>query len=85
VENALSDEKSNLLMKSKKYQKCPGCEKIVEKRDGCNHITCICGYQFCYKCGNKYPCKVKYCNQSSGDEDSESNSEENSEDSRSNS
>ncbi|XP_019099610.1 PREDICTED: putative E3 ubiquitin-protein ligase ARI4 [Camelina sativa] len=30
---------------------CPECSKPVEKRDGCNHMTCICGQCFCWLCG----------------------------------
>ncbi|XP_019101828.1 PREDICTED: putative E3 ubiquitin-protein ligase ARI4 [Camelina sativa] len=30
---------------------CPKCSKPVEKRDGCNHMTCICGQCFCWLCG----------------------------------
>lgn len=29
---------------------CPHCHAPVEKRGGCKHITCRCGYQFCYGC-----------------------------------
>ena len=29
---------------------CPGCESRVEKTGGCNTMTRLCGYQFCYSC-----------------------------------
>jgi hypothetical protein len=31
-------------------KKCPNCSANVKKISGCNHITCICGADFCYVC-----------------------------------
>lgn len=47
----------NMLMdlaKNKKWKRCPNCNFYVEKTTGCEHIACRCGYDFCYKCGNKW-------------------------------
>ena len=35
------------------WQRCPGlgCGYLVERTDGCPHMTCRCGRQFCYLCG----------------------------------
>ncbi|KAH6900610.1 hypothetical protein B0T10DRAFT_32449 [Thelonectria olida] len=30
---------------------CPGCGRMLDLIDGCNHITCSCGEEFCYLCG----------------------------------
>ncbi|XP_078156654.1 E3 ubiquitin-protein ligase RSL1-like [Carex rostrata] len=50
--------KEDLLMmqvaKEKKWRRCPHCKYFVEKREGCLHITCRCGFEFCYGCGNKW-------------------------------
>jgi len=27
---------------------------IIEKNQGCNHIKCKCGYDFCYVCGEAW-------------------------------
>ena len=38
------------------YRKCK-CGVIIEKNQGCSHLTCICGRELCYTCGeswNKY-------------------------------
>jgi len=42
------------FMKGKKYKQCGKCKFWVEKNQGCDHMTCRCSYQFCYKCGGKY-------------------------------
>ena len=39
------------LTRSKDYQLCPGCKKIIFLQDGCNHVTCVCCMsQFCWIC-----------------------------------
>jgi hypothetical protein len=30
---------------------CRRCHRGVQKREGCNHMTCLCSHQFCYSCG----------------------------------
>ncbi|XP_071733529.1 E3 ubiquitin-protein ligase RSL1-like [Rutidosis leptorrhynchoides] len=49
-----SDLKLKKMAKNKKWKRCPSCAYYVEKIDGCNHIKCRCGYEFCYRCGKKY-------------------------------
>ncbi|PIN25091.1 Ubiquitin--protein ligase [Handroanthus impetiginosus] len=39
------------LAKKNKWQRCPKCKFFVEKNEGCLHMTCRCGFQFCYGCG----------------------------------
>ena len=34
---------------------CPYCHHGVEKIYGCNHITCVCGGEFCYGCSRSKP------------------------------
>lgn len=50
----VNDEKFEKFVKGKKYKSCGKCKIWVEKNKGCDHMTCRCGYQFCYKCGGKY-------------------------------
>ncbi|EFJ40286.1 hypothetical protein VOLCADRAFT_46019, partial [Volvox carteri f. nagariensis] len=33
------------------WKPCPQCRQLVEMAQGCNHITCKCGAEWCYKCG----------------------------------
>ena len=35
-------------------KRCPECRSVIEKIDGCNHITCRCGAHFCWKCGKTF-------------------------------
>ncbi|KAK7435136.1 hypothetical protein VKT23_019829 [Stygiomarasmius scandens] len=40
------------LAKEKKWQTCPGCKQMVERTQGCSHMVCRCGTNFCYGCGS---------------------------------
>ncbi|ERT03297.1 uncharacterized protein SPSK_08556 [Sporothrix schenckii 1099-18] len=42
---ALEKAKRELGIKS-----CPKCSTLIEKRDGCNHISCSCGAHICWVC-----------------------------------
>lgn len=42
------------LADQKKWKQCPGCRILVEKNDGCDHMSCECGTEFCYRCGTEY-------------------------------
>ncbi|KAI3684123.1 hypothetical protein L6452_33342 [Arctium lappa] len=42
------------LAKNNKWRRCPSCNFFVEKTDGCLHISCRCGYHFCYGCGKEH-------------------------------
>ena len=42
------------FVKGHKFKQCTQCQFWVEKNEGCDHMTCRCGYQFCYRCGGKY-------------------------------
>ena len=41
------------------WKKCPSCNILVDRIDGCNYVRCRCGTGFCYRCGLAYgpkPC-----------------------------
>lgn len=50
--NVSLDEATEQLLSSHKL--CPNCHVKVHKYEGCNHMTCRCGIQFCYVCVNEY-------------------------------
>lgn len=39
---------------SLKVQECPNCYQALYKSEGCDHITCTCGHEFCYFCHAEY-------------------------------
>ncbi|THG94000.1 hypothetical protein EW026_g7379 [Hermanssonia centrifuga] len=41
---------ANDLQTKQGWQRCHSCHHMVEKSEGCYHITCICKAQFCYLC-----------------------------------
>ncbi|KAG9044137.1 hypothetical protein FS837_008731 [Tulasnella sp. UAMH 9824] len=41
--------------KKRLMRRCPQCQMVVAKDPGgCNRVTCVCGYQFCWRCGGLY-------------------------------
>ena len=40
------------FVKGAKFKMCPKCKYWVEKNQGCNHMKCRCGADFCYLCGD---------------------------------
>ncbi|KAL1329440.1 E3 ubiquitin-protein ligase RNF144A-like [Arachis ipaensis] len=42
------------LAKDKRWRRCSKCRFYVEKNQGCSHISCRCGHQFCYACGKPW-------------------------------
>ncbi|KAK5955878.1 hypothetical protein OHC33_003519 [Knufia fluminis] len=39
------------LAEQEGWKRCGNCQAIVELKHGCNHISCRCSHEFCYKCG----------------------------------
>jgi hypothetical protein len=48
------------LAKDNKYKKCPHCDRWVERSEGCIHMSCRCGKDFCYQCGTKWEGKCRW-------------------------
>lgn len=49
AEWARIQSKSNFWVR-KNAKPCPGCHAPIEKNQGCNHMTCTCGVEFCWLC-----------------------------------
>ncbi|KFK22880.1 hypothetical protein AALP_AAs64569U000200 [Arabis alpina] len=50
-EPLVDDSKLKFLAKDKNWRQCVKCRHMIELSQGCNQMTCRCGYEFCYKCG----------------------------------
>ncbi|KAH8924002.1 hypothetical protein BT69DRAFT_115029 [Atractiella rhizophila] len=48
------DETFRRFVAMKKWQKCPHCGNVVEKSSGCDHMSCRCKKEWCYRCGGDY-------------------------------
>ncbi|KAI5925437.1 hypothetical protein F4810DRAFT_79656 [Camillea tinctor] len=48
------DERLSEKKVRKTSRKCPKCKGNVHKYLGCDHITCICGHQWCWECFEPY-------------------------------
>ncbi|KAI4315978.1 hypothetical protein L6164_023999 [Bauhinia variegata] len=55
------DTKMKSLAASRRWRQCVKCNHIVELAEGCYHITCRCGYEFCYSCGAVWKNKRATC------------------------
>lgn len=42
------------LWRLRHTQRCRKCKAYVEKNGGCNHMTCRCGHEFCWRCGGDW-------------------------------
>ena len=47
-------QQARALAAAEGWKACPSCTNMVEKSRGCYHMTCRCGTEFCYRCGNLY-------------------------------
>lgn len=45
---------TNVLAEEEGWKRCSSCNALVEHREACQHMTCRCGHQFCYVCGQRW-------------------------------
>ncbi|XP_073063077.1 E3 ubiquitin-protein ligase RSL1 isoform X2 [Primulina eburnea] len=43
------------------WRQCVKCNHMIELAAGCYHMTCRCGYEFCYTCGAEWRNKEATC------------------------
>ncbi|TYI10220.1 hypothetical protein ES332_A09G128100v1 [Gossypium tomentosum] len=51
----------NTLATKKQWRECIKCKHVIELAGGCYHITCRCGFEFCYTCGAEWRNKKPTC------------------------
>jgi len=51
IENGYSNDLFNVLITGRNFKQCPACKKWIERYEGCDHMTCQCGHEFCFQCG----------------------------------
>ena len=39
------------LERKHQFRRCPSCKVVVQRIEGCDHMTCVCGNHYCYRCG----------------------------------
>jgi hypothetical protein len=56
-----------------KWKRCEKCGNMIERTEGCNHMECRCGYEFCYYCGETWTSSQHGCDGAYSDLDPEVN------------
>lgn len=49
-----SDLTLHCLAQDRGWRRCQLCRRMIELAQGCYHMTCWCGHEFCYSCGAEY-------------------------------
>ncbi|CAN0913105.1 E3 ubiquitin-protein ligase RSL1 [Linum grandiflorum] len=49
------------LARNKRWMRCQQCRSMIELTQGCYHMTCWCGHEFCYSCGTEYRDDQQMC------------------------
>ncbi|GMN24598.1 hypothetical protein TIFTF001_000615 [Ficus carica] len=55
------DAKLKLLASRNLWRQCIKCNLMIELAEGCYHMTCRCGFEFCYNCGAPWKDKRATC------------------------
>ncbi|KAF7842534.1 putative E3 ubiquitin-protein ligase rbrA [Senna tora] len=69
-----SDITLHRLAQNKRWKRCQQCRRMIELTQGCYHMTCWCGHEFCYSCGAEYRDSQQTCQCVFWDEDNSEDS-----------
>ncbi|KAM1917338.1 hypothetical protein ACFX13_036951 [Malus domestica] len=64
------------LAQNNSWRRCQQCRRMIELSQGCYHMTCWCGHEFCYSCGAEYRNSQQTCQCAFWDEDNNNNTED---------
>lgn len=64
------------LAQNNSWRRCQQCQRMIELTQGCYHMTCWCGHEFCYSCGAGYRDGQQACQCAFWDGDHEDNTAE---------
>ncbi|CAI0548587.1 unnamed protein product [Linum tenue] len=59
--NPPEDAKLKFLASRNLWRQCKKCNHMIELAEGCYHMTCRCGNEFCYNCGAEWKDKKATC------------------------
>ncbi|KAI8015180.1 putative E3 ubiquitin-protein ligase rbrA [Camellia lanceoleosa] len=65
----VEDAKLKTLADRNLWRQCVKCNHMIELAAGCYHMTCRCGFEFCYTCGAEWKNKAATCSCPLWDED----------------
>ncbi|KAF9598403.1 hypothetical protein IFM89_027836 [Coptis chinensis] len=57
----VEEAKLKSLASQNLWHQCVKCNHMIELAEGCYHMTCRCGYEFCYTCGAEWRNKKATC------------------------
>ncbi|CAL1402376.1 unnamed protein product [Linum trigynum] len=60
-ERHATDATLHRLAQNKRWRRCTQCRRMTELTQGCYHMTCWCGHEFCYSCGAEYRDRQQTC------------------------
>ncbi|RLN21952.1 uncharacterized protein C2845_PM07G14640 [Panicum miliaceum] len=49
------------LARQRLWRQCVKCKHMIELAEGCYHMICVCGFEFCYTCGKEWKEKKATC------------------------
>ncbi|XP_047327082.1 E3 ubiquitin-protein ligase RSL1 [Impatiens glandulifera] len=57
----VTSDNDNSISRDRRWRRCQECLQVIEHNHGSYHITCRCGHEFCYSCGDEYRNGLQTC------------------------